>query len=370
MSGNSFYDQVVHWEQAGLTERIAAARENDVLRALEKDSCDEHDFLALVSPAAAPHLEAMARKSRALTLAQFGKVIFLYAPLYLANICDNECVYCGFRHSNRISRKKLSPEEAVREARVIAASGIRHVLVLTGESRVATPVSYIAECISRIKPFFTSISIEIYSLTTAEYVELAAAGADGMTMYQETYNEALYRSLHLKGPKTDYRGRLESPERACRAGMRSIGVGALQGLDDFRRDGFFTGLHAAWLQDTFPDVEIGVSLPRIQPQVGGYTSRCAVTDRDFVQLLTALRIFLPRASMTVSTRERVEFRRNLIGLGVTRLSAGSRTEVGGYSQADNSEGQFSIADTSTVDDVKAMVEGSGYQPVFKDWQML
>lgn len=370
MSGRSFYDEVERWERSGLANRIAAARETDVLSALNKDICDENDLLALVSPAAAPHLEAMARKSRDLTLAQFGKVIFLYAPLYLANICDNECVYCGFRHSNKISRKKLSPEEAAQEARIIAASGIKHILILTGESRIATPVSYIAECVRHIKSFFNSISIEVYSLTTAEYAELLAAGVDGMTMYQETYNEELYRELHPKGPKADYRGRLESPERACRAGMRSIGVGALQGLDDFRRDGFLTGLHAAWLQSTFPDVEIGVSLPRIQPQVGGFTSRCDVSDRDFVQLLAALRIFLPRASITVSTRERLEFRRNLIGLGVTRLSAGSRTEVGGYSQADNSEGQFSIADTSSVDDVKKMIESSGYQPVFKDWQIL
>jgi 2-iminoacetate synthase len=370
MNDAQFYPVAKHWTPACLADRLASVRETEVLRALEKNVRNELDFLALLSPQAVPHLETMARRSRNLTLANFGKVILLYSPLYLANICDNECVYCGFRHSNRITRRKLTLEEVEGEAQAIAATGIRHVLMLTGESRTATPVSYIADCVKLVQKHFASAALEIYPLSIQEYGTLVAAGADGLTLYQETYNEPLYGELHPKGPKNDYRWRLEAPGRACAAGMRGVGVGALLGLDEFRHDGFLAGLQAAWLQRTWPEVEVSVSLPRVQPQVGDFGPRFEVTDHNFVQLLLALRLFLPRAGISISTREQAAFRKNLIGLGPTRMSAGSRTEVGGYSLGAKSDGQFEIADTSSVQEIEAMIESCGYQPVFKDWQQM
>ncbi len=351
-------------------ELIASSSEADVLRALDVESPDEAGFRALLSPAAVPSLEAMARRAGELTARHFGRTVSLYAPLYLGNYCENECVYCGFRRSAAMARRKLSYSEVEEEGRALAASGIRHVLLLTGESRVQTPVEYIGACAGILKERFGSVSVEVYPLEAAEYGELVRAGADGLTLYQETYDEALYARLHRAGPKRDFRYRLDAPERACRAGMRAVGVGALLGLADFRREVFFAGLHADYLQRACPAAEISVSLPRLRPQGAGFAPGACVSDRDLVQAMAALRLFLPRAGITVSTREPAELRRNLIGLGVTRMSAGSRTGVGGYAAAEKSPGQFSVADASGVEEVKAMIRGRGFHPVMKDWQRL
>ncbi|MDA8244188.1 MAG: 2-iminoacetate synthase ThiH [Elusimicrobia bacterium] len=347
---------------------INSAGEASVLRALGEETVSGTGFAALLSPSAAPLLENMARRANELTLRHFGRTVSLYAPLYLGNYCENECVYCGFRRSSRMKRGKLSYEEAEAEGRALAASGIRHALLLTGESRVQTPVEYIGACAELLKKHFSSLSVEIYPLETGEYARLVEAGADGLTIYQETYDEELYARLHRAGPKRDFRYRLDAPERACRAGMRAVGVGALLGLADFRLEVFCAGLHAAWLQNNYPAVEIGVSLPRFRPQGVGYKSGDRVSDRDLVQAMTALRLFLPRAGITISTREPAELRRNLIGLGVTRMSAGSRTGVGGYAKAEKSGEQFAIADASGVEDVKEMIRARGCHPVMKDWQ--
>ncbi len=349
---------------------IKSADEGAVLRALGEERTSEAGFAALLSPAAVPLLEDIARRANALTVQNFGRTVSLYAPLYLGNYCDNECLYCGFRRSSSIKRGKLSYEEAETEARALAASGIRHALLLTGESRVQTPVEYIGACAALLKGLFGSLSVEIYPLETAEYARLVEAGADGLTLYQETYDEELYARLHRAGPKRDFRYRLDAPERACLAGMRAVGVGALLGLSDFRLDVFCAGLHAAWLQDNYPAAEISVSLPRFRPQGVGYRSGGRVSDRDLVQAMTALRLFLPRAGITISTREPAELRRHLIGLGVTRMSAGSRTGVGGYAKTQKSGEQFAIADGSGVEDVKEMIRSRGCHPVMKDWQAL
>ncbi len=349
---------------------LKSADEATVLRALGEESVSEAGFAALLSPAAVPRLEEIARRASALTVQHFGRTVSLYAPLYLGNYCENECLYCGFRNSSKMKRSKLSFDEAEAEGRALAASGIRHALLLTGESRVQTPVEYISACAGLLRKHFGSLSAEIYPLKTAEYARLAAAGADGLTLYQETYDEALYARLHRAGPKRDFRYRLDAPERACRAGMRAVGVGALLGLADFRLEVFCAGLHAAYLQHSYPGVEISVSLPRFRPQGVGYKSGGRVSDRDLVQAMTALRLFLPRAGITISTREPAELRRNLIGLGVTRMSAGSRTGVGGYAKAEKSGEQFRIADGSGVEEVKEMIRGRGCHPVMKDWQTL
>ncbi len=349
---------------------FAAAAGRDVERALDRETLTPRDLAALLSPAARPHLEAMARRARETTLRHFGRVIGLYAPLYLANHCVNGCVYCGYRCENRIPRMKLSPAEAAVEAAALASSGIRHVLLLTGESPRETPVSYLAECVAAVKPHFPAVSIEVQPLTEAEYRELGAAGVGGVTVYQETYDEALYAELHPAGPKRDYRNRLETPDRAARARLRMIGIGALLGLGDWRREAAAAALHARYLEERYPDVEISLSLPRLQPEIGGYVAPHPVDDAAFVQILLAFRLFLPRAGIALSTRERAGFRDRLVGLGVTRLSAGSKTTVGGYAGPTQDSGQFDVADPRTVAEICAAITARGCQPVFKDWEWL
>ena len=327
----------------------------------------ENEFRQALYCSDTAQLEAMARRARELTLRHFGKVIQLYAPLYLANYCENECAYCGFKRSNPVRRRKLSLEEVKREAAVVASGGIRHILILTGSSRSQTPVSYLEECIRVLGGYFSSVSIEVYPLKEKEYAGLIAAGLDGLTIYQETYDRALYAGLHRSGDKQDYDYRLSAPERACRAGIRTLNIGALLGLREVREEAFALGCHAAYLVRKYPGVELGVSLPRIQPQVGGFQPPCPVSDRELVQVMLTLRLFLPHAGITVSTRESSRLRRNLVGLGVTRMSAGSHTEVGGYTMPEKTESQFTVADTSGVAAVRRMISEQGYHPVMKDW---
>lgn len=367
MSFYNRYLQYIDFEFDSFFEKVS---EEDVIRALNKDRLNEYDFLALLSDKAGRLLEDMAQKSSRLTLQHFGKVVFLYTPMYLANFCVNQCAYCGFNVKNDIVRKKLSLSEVEEEAKTISATGLRHILILTGESRKETPVEYIRECVEVLKKYFRSIAIEIYPLETGEYRELIDAGVDGLTIYQEVYNDQIYKEIHLKGPKRDYAYRLDAPERACEASMRSVSIGALLGLDEWKREVFFTGLHADYLQSKYLDTEISVSLPRMRPHVGAFQPKCIVSDRNLVQAMLVLRLFMPRAGINISTRERPDFRDNLIGLGVTRMSAGSSTEVGGHTQQEKSEGQFDISDERNVDEMKEMIYGKGYQPVFKDWQII
>lgn len=364
----TFYEQIERFERFDFAGFFSQVKPEDVRRALDKDSLSETDFLVLLSREAFSYLEALAQKAKRITVGNFGKVIQLYAPLYLSNYCENDCAYCGFKHSAPVARKRLSLTELHQEAEEIAKSGIRQILLLTGESRAKSPLSYIKECVSLLKQSFSMISIEIYPLNVDEYAQLIAAGVCGLTIYQETYDRRLYAQLHGQGPKSDYRFRLEAPERAAQAGMRQINIGALLGLAEFRKEVFLAGLQAWWLERYYPDVELGVSFPRIQPQMGSFSPPSPLSDRDLAQAIMATRIFLPRAGITISTRETKELRDNLIGLGLTRLSAGSRTQVGGYTLSDKTEGQFEIADTSSVEAVRQMVCQKGYQPVFSDWQ--
>ncbi|MCX5698814.1 MAG: 2-iminoacetate synthase ThiH [Candidatus Omnitrophica bacterium] len=366
----SFFDELARFDSFDFSSFLENVSRQDVQRALLKDSLGEMDFLALLSPQALEYLEPMARRAQEYTLANFGRVILLYAPLYLSNYCDNDCLYCGFKHSNLIQRRKLLVSEVEQEAQEIAKSGIQHILLLSGESQDVSPVSYIKECVQAVSRYFTAIGIEIYPLTEDEYVSLIRAGADGLTIYQETYDRGLYSALHCQGPKSDYRFRLDAPQRAAEARMRQVNIGALLGLGKFQKDVFFTGLHGRWLQDNYSEIELGVSFPRLQPQEGGFMCAHPLTDRQLVQSLIATRLFLPRAGIAISTRENSALRKNLIGLGVTRMSAGSRTQVGGYALGAAQEGQFEIADTSSVEEVKEMIARKGYQPVLKDWQVL
>ncbi len=350
--------------------RVTAA---DIRQAIDAGSPGTGHFLALLSPLAQDFLEEMAQKAHQLTLKYFGRTIQLYTPLYLSNYCENQCVYCGFNSHNAMSRKKLSPEEVEMEARAISASGLNHILILTGDSRSASPLSYIKECAEVLKKYFSSISAEIYALSQAEYAELFSCGIDSLTIYQETYDRALYDRIHLAGPKKDYSFRLDAPERAAKAGMRNVNIGALLGLGDWRKDAFFTGLHAKYLQDNYSGCEVGASIPRLRPHAGDPSAAVKVEEKDLVQIITALRIFLPRLSIALSTRESRELRDNLLPLGITRMSAGSSTKVGGHTDEyieRAGTGQFEISDPRSVKEVKAMLVAKGYQPVFKDWERI
>jgi 2-iminoacetate synthase len=370
----SYYEVYKQYKEFPFADFFQKATPADVLRSLQKEHKGPMDFLTLLSPAAQQPelLEAMAQQAHRLTEQNFGKTITLFTPLYLANICENACVYCGFNRHNHIKRSKLTMEEVEREGKAIRDEGIRHIIILTGESRAATSPEYIADCTRILKKYVDSIVIEVYSLEEDEYKMLFDAGVDGFTMFQETYNEDLYPTLHPSGPKHDYRKRLDSPELACMAGYNTVNLGALLGLDDWRKETFLTGMHAAYLMEKYPGTDCAVSLPRIRPCVGegNYHPACDVDDTAIVQAMTAYRCFLPRLGITVSTRETPEFRDHLIGLGVTKMSAGSITEVGGHGEKPKTDGQFEISDPRGVEEMSEAIRRSGCQPVYKDWEPL
>ena len=362
----SFYDQALKYEDMDVQDFHRSIKPEDIEKILAKNRLTEMDYLALLSEQAGCFLEEMAYKANRLTLQHFGRVILLYTPLYLANYCENRCLYCSFQSGNRIQRKKMDLESVEAEGRQIAATGLRHLLLLTGESRRWSPVSYIQDCVKLLGKYFASLGIEIYPLTGEEYSQLIESGVDSLTIYQEVYDRQIYAQLHLGGPKTDYRFRLETPERACRAGMRAVNVGALLGLAPWQKEIFLAGLHSAYLQDCYPDVEISISLPRLQPYKGDFSHYHPVSDHQLVQAMLALRLYQPRLGITISTREEAELRDNLVGLGITRMSAGSCTTVGGRLHEEG-EAQFAIADTRSVEEITQMLYRKGYQPVFKDW---
>ena len=369
----SYFEVYSHYKNLSFEEMFSRVTDGQAEEAIGSGCEDPERLLALLSPAAEKHLEAMAQAAHAVTLRHFGRTIQLYTPLYLSNYCENECTYCGFNAENPIARKTLSLEEVEKEAQFIAASGLEHILVLTGDSRERSPLSYLRECLEILKRYFSSISLEIYALTEKEYATLVCDGVDGLTLYQETYDEAVYDRVHRSGPKKNYRFRLEAPERAARSGMRSVNVGALLGLHDWRRDIFFMALHAQYLQDRFPEVEIGASIPRLRPHSVDFRIASPVKNKDLAQIITALRLFLPRLGITVSTRESSVLRDGFLPLGVTRMSAGSTTEVGGHTLGTgpgSARSQFEIADPRGVEEIKGMLSARGYQPVLKDWMPL
>ena len=362
----SIYSIVKGYNDFNFSEFCASVTPERVASILERDRITELDYLALLSDAALPLLERMAQKAQALTRRHFGNVVFIFTPLYISNYCDNVCAYCSFGRQQSITRRHLSLEEIRAEAQRISASGIRHILVLTGEARGKATPAYCEDAVRILREYFSSIAIEIYPLSDNEYGRLIACGVDGLTMYQETYDEAHYHDLHKGGPKDNYAFRLEAPRRACRQGIRTVGVGALLGLHDPLRDAFFTGLHADHLQREFPAVEVSISFPRMRPLVADFKQECDVTDRKLVQMITAARLFLPMAGITLSTRESAAFRNSALQFGVTRISAGVSTAVGGHG-AEPSTPQFEIADTRTVDEVKSDLRSLGFQAVMHDW---
>ena len=367
----SFLNTIEEFEDFDFQGHFNTVTDQDVRAALSKERLTQKDFLALLSQRAAPHLETMASKARKITLQHFGRTMGLYAPIYISNFCSNHCIYCGFNSTNQFKRRKLTLAEVDTEARLLSETGIRHMILLTGEAPAKTPLDYLEKSVRVMRKYFSSVSLEIFPMDEAEYGVLNKAGADSLIVYQETYDREIYKQVHLAGKKRDYVWRLLAPERGARAGFRSVNIGALYGLGQICQDAFYSGLHARFLEHHYPHVEVGLSIPRMRKAEGAVDPKNILDDRRFVQFMTAFRLFLPKVGISISTREAPEFRDKLVHLGVTRISAGSKTDVGGYAKENDTDtAQFQISDERSVDQVVAMIRNNGYQPVFKDWDRI
>jgi 2-iminoacetate synthase len=361
----SFFEEYKKNEKVDFELVFSKVSEYEIKRIVNKERINKEDFIKLLSPKAKPFLGIMAKKAQELSLKHFGKSVVLYTPIYISDYCSNKCSYCTFNQSNNIKRRKLSYQEIELEAKKISKSGLKHILLLTGGSRKVSSVAYVIEAVKILKKYFDSVSIEIYALHQFEYKKLIEAGIDGVTIYQEVYNQERYMEVHLAGPKRDYLFRIDAPERACKEKINKMNIGVLMGLYDFRKEIFFTALHGKYLNDKYPDVEMSFSLPRIR-KFKGTENFDSISDIDFVQMLAALRIYLPYFSINISTRESNEFRRNLLPIGVNKMSAGVSTAVGGHIDNDG-EPQFEIDDYGSVEMVKEMINEAGFQPILKDW---
>jgi 2-iminoacetate synthase len=355
------------------------------------------DFAQLISPAAAELLPTLCQRSQNLTRQRFGKVIRLFAPLYLSNECINNCKYCGFSRDNAILRVTLSVDEVMQEARALKEQGFRNVLLVAGEHPKFVSNNYLADCVRALRTEIPGISLEVGPMETADYREFVEAGAEGLVVYQETYDRAIYSDMHTAGPKRDFDWRLETPERAYAAGFRRLGIGALFGLADWRSEAIAVAAHAAYLLRTCWKAQLTISLPRLRPSAGEFEPLTHMSDRDLVQLVCALRLFLPDVGLVLSTREPARLRDGLIPLGITLMSAGSHTEPGGYTGAGKAKlhytergrivqltagasewagssahpsgatGQFEIADERSPAQIAELICSLGYEPVWKDW---
>lgn len=343
----------------------------DVKVALEKDMRTPRDFAALLSPAAEPFLEQMAEMAQKETRKHFGNSVYMFTPLYLANYCENHCIYCGFNCHNKIKRAKLNTEEMEKEMAAIAKTGIEEILMLTGESRKMSDVKYIGEACKIARKYFKMVGLEVYPMNSDEYAYLHECGADFVTVFQETYNSDKYETLHLSGHKRVFPYRLCAQERALKGGMRGVGFAALLGLDDFRKDAFATGMHAYLIQRKYPHAEIAFSCPRLRPIINNdKINPKDVHEPQLLQVITAYRLFMPFASITISTRERAQFRDNVIGLAATKISAGVSTGIGSHTEeeiADKGDDQFEIADSRTFEEVYNAIKARGLQPVTNDY---
>ncbi len=340
----------------------------DVLKALSKDVLDLDDFGALLSPVATDMIELLAQRSKKETAKHFGNTVTMFTPLYIANYCENECVYCGLNCKNRIKRGMLSLEQIDLEMQNIASTGLRDILLLTGECRHKSDVDYIGEAVKIAKKYFTSISIEVYPLNVDEYKYLQECGADFVCVYQETYDPVRYEQVHLSGAKRCYPYRVNAHERAILGGMRGVSFGALLGLSDFRKDAFSAGVHAMLIQKKYPHAEISFSFPRLRPYKNNANNNSNdVHEKQLLQIMLAYRIFMPFAGITISTRERDGFRDNVVGLCATKISAGVKVSVGGHGESAEGDEQFEISDPRSVDEVYQAIVNHGLQPVFTDY---
>lgn len=344
---------------------------DDVRQVLAKENLDLGDFAVLLSKAADGFLEQMAVRAKEETFKHFGNAVGVYTPLYIANYCENHCVYCGFNCMNKIHRASLTEEEIEAELRSIANQGFKEILLLTGESRKKSSVEYIGRAIEIAKKYFATIGIEIYPVNSDEYAYLHKMGADYVSVYQETYNRKKYAEQHLIGSKRVFPYRFNAQERALMGGMRGVCFGALLGLDDWRRDAYAVGCHAFLVQKKYPHAEISFSCPRIRPFINNSESNPKdVHERQLLQVILAYRLLMPYATINISTREKASFRDGVIGLACNKISAGSKVGVGGHDSAEKGDEQFDISDPRDLDQVNEMLEKKGMQPIFTDSQYL
>jgi 2-iminoacetate synthase len=356
-----------NWDdtKASIYDKTAA----DVERALRNTQRDLEDFKALISPAALPYLEDMAQISQRLTLDRFGRVIQMYIPLYLSNECNNICTYCGFSYDNKVRRRTLNPMEIMQEVAVIKGMGYDHVLLVTGEANQSVHTDYFKKVLDLISPHFAHISMEVQPLDVADYETLIPHGLNTVLVYQETYHQDDYRKHHPKGKKSNFLYRLETPDRLGQAGIHKMGLGVLIGLEDWRTDSFFTALHLSYLEKQYWQSKFSISFPRLRPFSGGLEPKVVMNDKELVQLICAYRLFNSEVELSISTRETVAFRNQVIKLGITAISAGSKTNPGGYQVEPQSLEQFEISDERSAQEIAAMIRKQGYEPIWKDWDM-
>lgn len=344
--------------------------ENDVRRALEHDEKTVDDFKALLSPAALPLLEEIAEAARAETKKHFGNSVNMFTPLYISNYCENYCIYCGFNCHNKIHRAKLNAEEIEHEMQAIAKTGLQEILILTGESKKMSDVKYIGEACKIARKYFKVVGLEVYPMNSDEYRYVHECGADYVTVFQETYNSDKYETLHLAGHKRIFPYRVNTQERALMGGMRGVGFAALLGLSDFRKDAFATGMHAYLIQRKYPHAEIAFSCPRLRPIINNdKINPKDVHEPQLLQVICAYRLFMPFASITISTRECQRFRDNVVDIAATKISAGVDVGIGGHDGEREKKGdeQFEISDSRNFDEVYKALTDKGLQPVMSDY---
>ncbi|MDD7888094.1 2-iminoacetate synthase ThiH [Flavivirga sp. 57AJ16] len=363
----SFKNTFEKYDWDTLEKEIYKVPPKEVEKVLLKDKIELEDFKKLISPAAKPYIEQMAQRSNAITRKRFGNTIQMYIPMYLSNECQNICTYCGFSMDNGIRRKTLSDAEILKEVAHIKKLGYDHILLVTGEASKTVGVSYIKHAIDLIRSRFSNISIEVQPLDQDEYETLISSGLYAVLVYQETYHKATYKTHHPKGRKSNFDYRLDTPDRLGKAGIHKIGLGALFGLEDWRVDSFYTALHLKYLQKTYWKTKYSISFPRLRPHQGGLDPKVEMTDTDLVQLICAYRLLDEDVELSLSTRESETFRNHSIHLGITSISAESKTNPGGYSVEPESLEQFEISDERTTEQIKQMIQSQGYEVVWKDW---
>lgn len=363
----TFTDLFVHYQWDEIKERLGKVTLSDVERSLQKTNRTIEDFLNFLSPVAAGKLEAMANRAQHLTQKRFGKTIQLYAPLYLSNECQNICTYCGFSLDNSIKRKTLTDTELMTEASVLKSMGVNHVLLVSGEANKTVGIDYFLNAVRLLKPHFTNISIEVQPLSEEEYRQLHEAGVNAVLVYQETYHQEVYKEYHPKGKKSNFTFRLETPDRIGKAGIHKMGLGVLLGLEDWRVDSFFNALHIDYLQKQYWKSRFSISFPRLRPAEGIIEPNFMMSDQDLLQLICAYRIWNEDLEISISTRENEKFRNNIISLGATAMSAGSKTNPGGYAVDRESLEQFETSDERSMDEIRNIIKKAGYDPVMKDW---
>ena len=350
-----------------IQNKIYQTTEKEVKNTLAKTKKSLDDFLILISPAAKPFLEEMAQNSHLLTKKRFGKTIQMYAPMYLSNECQNICTYCGFSLDNKIKRKTLSEDEISVEITELKKAGFDTILLVTGEANHTVNINYFLKSIAQIKNHFSSILIEVQPLSTEEYQQLHYAGVHTVLVYQETYHREVYKEYHPKGKKSNFDFRLETPDRVGEAGIHKIGLGVLLGLEDWRTDSFFNALHIDYLQKKYWKSNYSVSFPRLRPAEGIIEPNFIMEDSDLLQLICAYRLWNEDLEISISTRENEKFRNNIIPLGVTSMSAGSKTNPGGYAVDVESLEQFETSDERSAKTIAKIISEKGYEPVWKNW---